>query len=193
MSDRDRIRAAELDDAVAVAEIYRPVVESTTISFEAVAPTDVEMQDRIAETIHQYPWLVFERAGEVVGYAYGARHRARTAYQWSVDTSVYVDARHRGMGVGRRLYAALFELLSAQGFANAYAGIALPNLASVALHERMGFRSVGVFPRVGFKFGTWCDVGWWHRPLAEIALKPELPTPFAQLSARPEWQKILRP
>ena len=128
-----------------------------------------------------YPWLVLEQGDEVVAYAYGSRHRPRAAYLWSVETSVYVDERHRSHRLGRRLYATLFEVLSAQGFVNAYAAIALPNPRSVALHEHVGFRPVGVFPRVGFKRGAWWDVGWWHRPLADGVEAPSAPIPVAEL------------
>ena len=182
-----RIRLATPDDASAVARIYRPIVESTTISFEAVAPTDTEMRQRITKTLAMYPWLVLEQGDEVVAYAYGSRHRPRAAYLWSVETSVYVDERHRSHGLGRRLYATLFEVLSAQGFVNAYAAIALPNPRSVALHEHVGFRPVGVFPRVGFKRGAWWDVGWWHLPLADGVESPSAPIPVAELQTRSQF------
>lgn len=191
MPGAERIRLATPDDASAIAGIYRPIVERTTISFEAVAPTHGEMRQRVIETLTLYPWLVLEDAAEILAYAYGSRHRPRAAYQWSVETSVYVDERHRGRGLGRRLYTTLFELLTAQGFANAYAGIALPNPASVTLHERMGFRRIGVFPRVGFKLGEWWDVGWWHRPLLEGTVAPSRVVPVTELLTRPEWAGLL--
>jgi phosphinothricin acetyltransferase len=192
MPGTDAIRLATPDDAPAIAGIYRPIVEGTTISFEAIAPTEAEMRQRVTETLTVYPWLVLEDAGGVLAYAYGCRHRARAAYQWSVETSVYVDERHRGRGLGRRLYATLLELLAAQGFANAYAGIALPNPASVALHERIGFRRIGVFPRVGYKFGEWWDVGWWYRPLSERTVTPSISIPVTDVLNRPEWAGRLK-
>jgi phosphinothricin acetyltransferase len=192
MAGTEAIRLATPDDAPAIAGIYRPIVEDTTISFEAIAPTDAEMRHRVTETLTVYPWLVLEDAGGVLAYAYGSRHRARAAYRWSVETSVYVDERHRGRGLGRRLYTTLLELLAAQGFANAYAGIALPNPASVALHERIGFRRIGVFPRVGYKFGEWWDVGWWHRPLSERTAAPSISIPVTDVLSRPEWAGRLK-
>ena len=116
-------------------------------------------------------------------------HRPRAAYLWSVETSVYVDERHRSHGLGRRLYATLFEVLGiGPGIAlNAYAGIALPNPRSVALHEHVGFRAIGVFPRVGFKRGAWWDVGWWQRPLADGVEAPSAPIPVAELQTRSQW------
>jgi L-amino acid N-acyltransferase YncA len=159
------IRLASTEDAPAIARIYRPVVEATAVSFETEPPDANEMHRRVAETLMAYPWLVLECDSEVVGFAYASRHRTRAAYRWSVDTSAYVDERFRRQGIGHGLYVSLFAILSAQGFANAYAGIALPNPASVALHEHVGFKAIGVFQSVGYKLGAWRDVGWWHRPL----------------------------
>src|SRR5262245_20665663 len=134
-----RIRFADASHAAAMAEIYRPVVESTAISFEMVPPDHEEMARRVVDVTRDHPWLVCEIGGRVAGYAYATKHRVRSAYRWSVDTSVYVDASCRQGGVGRGLYASLFAILAAQGYFNAYAGIALPNAASVGLHEAVGF------------------------------------------------------
>src|SRR6516162_3732860 len=166
-----RIKFADESDAAAIAKIYRPIVESTTISFETVPPDREEMARRIVATTCEHPWLVCDIGGRVAGYAYATKHRVRSAYKWSVDTSVYVDDGFRLRGVGRGLYESLFGILATQGYFNAYAGIALPNAASVGLHEAVGFRKIGVYARVGYKFGEWRDVGWWqlelrtHEPL----------------------------
>jgi phosphinothricin acetyltransferase len=165
---RRSIRLATESDAARIAAIYRPIVETTTISFETDAPKDDEMRRRIADTLPRYPWLVYELDDAVVGYAYASKHRLRAAYQWSVDTSVYVEPQMHRQGVGRALYQSLFAILAAQGFFNAFAGIALPNPPSVALHEAVGFRPVGVYRNVGHKLGTWHDVGWW-----QLVLRPE--------------------
>ena len=130
------------------------------------------MGQRIQEVLDSHPWLVCERDGVVIGYAYGSKHRARAAYRWSVDTSVYVDDRFRRRGIGQALYLSLFAVMSAQGYANAFAGITLPSPASVALHERVGFAPVGVYRRVGYKLGAWHDVGWWQRSLERPDEKP---------------------
>ena len=122
-----------------------------------------------------YPWLVCEIDGDVAGYAYATTHRVRAAYRWSVDTSVYVDAAPAAAGVGRGLYRSLFAILAAQGFVNAFAGIALPNPGSVALHEAVGFEPLGVYRRVGFKFGDWHDVGWWQLALTAHEASPDAP------------------
>lgn len=159
------IRAATYDDAEAVAAIYRPLVTETTISFEEEPPDAQEMARRIAHTTDSYPWLVARRDGAIAGYAYAHRHRERSAYRFSVEVSVYVAQEARGKGIARALYSELFARLSERGFHNAFAGIALPNDASVALHERSGFVKIGVFEEIGFKFGRWIDVAWYQRPL----------------------------
>lgn len=178
----DHIRVAVPGDAEGVHAIYAPVVRDTAISFELEPPDVAAMAGRIAETLAEHPWLVCERAGAVAGYAYATTHRARPAYQWSVDVSVYVNPDARRGGVGRRLYTALFRLLALQGYRNAYAGIALPNAGSVGLHEAMGFRPVGVYRQVGFKLGAWHDVGWWQLQLGERVVPPPPPLPLAALA-----------
>jgi phosphinothricin acetyltransferase len=175
------IRFATPADAAQVQAIYAPFVRDTPISFELDPPDEAEMRARIVKTLATYPWLVLERGGEVAGYAYGSAHRERLGYQWSVDVSCYVSEEHRRRGIGQRLYRALFRVLRAQGFFNAYAGIALPNAASVALHESVGFVPVGIYRGVGFKLGRWHDVGWWSLRLQELRESPAPPTPLARL------------
>ena len=138
------IRLATARDAAPVAAIYAPNVTETVISFESEPPDEASMRRRIEATLGRYPWLVCERWGRVLGYAYAGAHGSRAAYRWSVDVSVYVHAEAHRTGVGRALYASLFAALRLQGFYNAYAGATLPNPASVGLHEAMGFRPVGV-------------------------------------------------
>jgi phosphinothricin acetyltransferase len=111
----------------------------------------------------------------MLGYAYASQHRTRAAYRWACDVTVYIDAGARGQGVGSLLYQDLFRFLETQGFRNAYAGIALPNPASVALHEKAGFRHLGTYDKVGYKLGAWHDVGWWQRPLATPEGPPSEP------------------
>ena len=168
------IRVARPEDAEVILTIYAPIVRETAISFEVEPPPRGEMHERIATTLRQLPWLVCERRGEVLGYVYASPHRARTAYQWSVDVSVYIHAQARRTGMGRALYHAFFELLILQGFYQCYAGITLPNPASVGLHEALGFQPVGVYQAVGYKLGAWHDVGWWQRALQP---RPSLLTP----------------
>jgi L-amino acid N-acyltransferase YncA len=172
------IRTATPDDAAAIAAIYDPVVRLTAISFETEAPDAAEMRARIEKTLASLPWLVAQDAiGDVCGYAYASKHRERAAYQWSVDTTVYVREDRRGQGVGRALYGRLLPLLAELGYCQAFAGIALPNAGSVGLHEAMGFEAIGTYRNVGFKHGAWRDVGWWQRSLA-LPTVPITPAAF---------------
>ena len=138
-----------------------------------------------------WPWLVCERQEEILGYSYASKHRVRTAYQWSVDVSVYVHAQMRRLGVGRALYRSLFKILALQGFYNAYAGIALPNPASVGLHESLGFQSVGVYSAVGYKLTTWLDVGWWQLSLQPRSVSPNPPIDLTTAQESVEWEAAL--
>jgi phosphinothricin acetyltransferase len=153
-------------DAVACAAIYAPFVRETAVSFEDQPPDAAELRRRMEQISARYPWLVAEEHGEVVGFAYASAHRERAAYRWAADVTVYIGPDHHRRGIGRSLYSALFELLGAQGVRMACAGITLPNPASVALHEKLGFQPVGVYRRIGWKFGAWHDVAWYQRELA---------------------------
>jgi len=166
------IRPAQRSDAAALLEIYRPFVETTTVSFEEAAPGVDEFAARIEKALARWQWLVACEAGACVGYAYGSSHRERSAYRWSVEVSAYVDPRWQRRGIARRLYLALFEDLARRGYCSAYAGIALPNDASIALHRGVGFTPCGVFHKVGRKFGRWHDVAWFERALREEPAEP---------------------
>ncbi|WP_099071206.1 arsinothricin resistance N-acetyltransferase ArsN1 family B [Nostoc linckia] len=159
------IRLAHENDALQMLEIYAPIVQETTISFELEPPSETEFQNRIQSYQQKMPWLVCEINGQLAGYAYASPYRTRAAYQWSVESSVYVSENHRRKGIAKALYTVLFKLLQLQGFYNVVAAIALPNQPSVAVHEAVGFVPVGVFHRVGFKFGKWRDVGYWQLSL----------------------------
>jgi L-amino acid N-acyltransferase YncA len=137
-----------------------------------VAPDAAEMAARIARNQKTHPWLVGEEDGEVAGYAYGCPHRSRAAYRWAADVAVYVAEERRRRGVGQALYEELIDRLRRQRFRVACAGITLPNDASVRLHERLGFRPVGVYRRIGWKAGAWRDVGWWQLELAPAGREP---------------------
>jgi phosphinothricin acetyltransferase len=182
MATSPRLRLATPDDAAAIAAIYAPVLRDTAITFEVEPVGTEEMGRRVATTLRRHPWLVAEIDGEVAGYAYAAQHRTRSAYDWSADVSVYLAPQARRRGLGRALYIALLDLLTAQGFANAMAGIALPNDASVRLHESLGFTAVGVYRSVGWKLSSWHDVGWWQLRLTSSDAPPQ---PLLRLSELP--------
>lgn len=159
------IRDATEDDAEAMLAIYAPVVRDTAISFEIEPPSADEFRGRVRTILAAHPALVAVEGAAVAGYAYASVWRARPAYSRTAETTVYVAADARGRGVGRALMTDLLGRLRARGFHRAVAGVTLPNPASVALHERLGFRPVGVFRECGRKFGRWHDVGWWDRGL----------------------------
>lgn len=160
------IRSATADDAAACAAIYRPHVVDGWTSFELTPPDDAEMARRIAAYGDSHGWLIAaDDEQRVVGYAYASPHRTREAYAPSVDVAIYVADHAQGAGLGRSLYTALFSQLRERNFHAAFAGIALPNAASEALHKAMGFTPVGIYREVGYKMGGWRDVGWWQRLL----------------------------
>lgn len=169
-------------DAAAVAAIYRPAVEDGVASFEEVAPSPDEMRERMRATIERLPWLVAEARGAVVGYAYAGPHRSRAGYRWSVDVSVYVDPAMHRRGIGRALYRRLLGVLRRQGYVNVYAGVTLPNPASVALHEATGMRRIGVYEGVGWKAGAWHDVAWFGMRLTAPVGEPSEPIALSRLA-----------
>ena len=175
-----RIRRATPDDAAAIADIYAPYVHESAITFETEPPGPAEIAARMTDGAGLYPWLVAEEEeGEVAGYAYAAAFRTRAAYRFSVETTVYLRPDAQGRGLGTELYRPLLDILERQGFTQAIAAIALPNAASVRLHERLGFRHAGTYHQVGWKLGSWIDVGLWQRPLAVAQVPPpELRQPF---------------
>jgi phosphinothricin acetyltransferase len=161
------VRDASEDDASACAAIYAPYVRETAVSFEREPPTPAQMAERIAAATRTHAWVVLEDEDDdyVVGYAYGGLHQKRAAYRFSCEVSVYVEQGRRRSGSGRVLYEALFKRLAARGYLIAVAGMTLPNEASTGLHRAMGFEPVGVYRRIGWKFGAWHDVAWMQRAL----------------------------
>lgn len=158
------IRLATTADAARCRAIYAPAITDLPASFEAEVPTEEEMARRIASVLERTPWLVWDDPERgVLGYAYAGRHRERAAYGWTAETTVYLDLSATGRGIGRALYGALVAVLEVQGFRLAVAGTTLPNDASVALHRAAGFREVGVFHGIGWKFGAAHDVAWFER------------------------------
>jgi L-amino acid N-acyltransferase YncA len=156
------IRACTAADAAAICEIYNPFVRDTVVTFEEAPVAVAEMAQRIADVTARFPWLVAEEQGAIVGYVYATPWKVRSAYRFSVESTVYVAPGHRGRGVGAALYQELILALRRLGVHCAVGGIALPNAASIALHEKIGFKKIGQFIEVGRKFDRWVDVGYWE-------------------------------
>ncbi len=152
-------------DAPAICAIYNPYVAQTTVTFEEVAVSARQMKRRIAEVTRRLPWIVCEHNGAVLGYAYATAWKSRSAYRHSVETTIYLDRNLTGRGIGTELYRTLLARLRAHDVHCVAGGIALPNAASVALHEKLGFVKVAQFPQIGLKFGQWIDVGYWQLTL----------------------------
>ncbi len=171
------IRSATLEDAEAILAIYAPYILDTAVSFETEVPQLLEFRTRMAKILEKYPWLVSVENGEIVGYAYASAFAERSAYQWSAIVSVYLSQTHTRKGLGKQLYTELLEELRVAGLFQAFGGITLPNEASVGLHESFGFKSVGVYSNVGYKFGTWHDVGWWQLQLRPLTVPAVVHSP----------------
>ncbi|HFR3748901.1 TPA: N-acetyltransferase family protein [Streptococcus suis] len=159
------IRSARIEDAVDLVAIYAPYVEKTAITFETQVPTVTDFASRIGKTLDKFPYFVAVEDGKIIGYAYASTYYARAAYDWTVELSVYINQEARGKGIGSLLYDTLEEKLKVRGFKNFLACIALPNPASLALHEKRGYEQVAHFKKVGYKFGTWHDIVWLQKSL----------------------------
>lgn len=179
------LRPARAEDAAAIAAIYAPYVVSGTVSFETEAPDTAAMGERMASSDGLYPWLAATNGEEdgdaVLAYAYAGKFRDRPAYQYVVETSIYVSGAAQGQGVGRLLYPVLIHTLQAQNFVQAVGIVALPNDYSIQLHEAVGFRRQGVLREMGYKQGRWVDVGFWQRELNDATIPPEAIRPFSEV------------
>jgi len=185
------IRLARAADAGAMLAIYAPYVRDTAISFETEPPSEEEFRQRVRSTLEVGPWLLCEERGRVLGYAYAGRFHPRRAYQWTVEVTAYVLAEHHRKGVALGLYTALLACLALQGFRSAVGVIALPNPASVGLHERVGFAPAGVLRAVGYKHERWHGVGWWQRALGAQDQSPEPPRSLAAVQGDAQWRRAL--
>ena len=175
------IRIATEADVPEILAIYAPYVENTTITFEYDVPCKREFMQRFLTITAQFPWLVWEEAGEILGYAYAAPPYARAAYSWCAEPSVYLKPEARGRGIGRKLYAALEEILRLQGYQVLYALITQENTASMAFHHALGYETKVLFPDCGFKQGRWLGVYWLEKRLAPVEIPKSFPRPFSQL------------
>lgn len=186
------IRLASAADAAAIHQIYLPIVRDTHVSFEQIAPTPRDIAARIEKTLSQYPWLVCELDGRLAGYSYASAFRARAAYQWTAETTVYIHPDFQRRGVARALYGSLMAILREQGYCSAIGVIALPNEASIRAHEALGFRKVGVFENVGYKAGAWRDTGWWQLALRPAPSQPLSPRTITELANQGSFRALLQ-
>jgi phosphinothricin acetyltransferase len=177
------IRIAHAADAEAIHAIYAPTIAHTAITFETALPGADAMRERILTRLKQYPWLVWEDAGEVLAYAYATRFRERAAYDWIAETSIYVHENARRRGIARKLYATLLDVMRLQGINQAVGVITMPGEVSVALHETMGFAPAGIWRKAGYKLGQWWDVGVWQKELQAPIVPPTAIIPFPMLES----------
>ncbi len=185
------IRLATEDDAGQMLEIYGPVVRDTIISFEEQPPSTEEFRGRIRTVLERLPWLVCDIDGHIAGYAYATPFRTRAGYRWSAELTVYVHPPHHRRGVGRALYTALLRCLAGQGYRTAVAVIALPNPASVALHQSVGFHRTGVLENIGFKHGRWIDDDVWQLDIGPGLETPSEPISLDGFVGTPGWHDAL--
>lgn len=186
------IRPAKEADAADMLAIYAPYVTDTTVSSEYEAPSLAAFQQRIRGCLERLPWLVCVIDGEVAGYTYASPHRTRAAYQWSVETSIYVAPKFHRHGVAGALYHAIFEILRAQGYYNIFVGITSPNETSMKFHKAMGFVISGAYQNSMYKFGQWRDVLWMGKTLREHEGEPQPAIPFPQVCGTAVCERILR-
>lgn len=191
MSGTVTYRIATPADADSILDIYRPYIESTTVTFETVVPTSAEFRRRVEGTLTQYPYLVAEADGTVLGYAYASSYRSRAGFAWTPELSVYVRQGYQGNGIGTHLYGALLDLLRLQGYQNVCSVLSWPNPGSEKLHNHFGFRFAGLQKKCGFKYGQWCDVAILERRLGDYPEPPPTPIPFPELP-REEVARILK-
>ncbi len=175
------IRPIRGADAQQVLDIYAPFITGSFVTFENIIPSLTDFSNRIKQVSLQYPWLVATEGDQIAGYAYAGRYRDREAYQWMVESSIYMRPDFKGKKVAKRLYGALFELLKEQGICKVFAVISVPNAESVGFHEHMGFSGFATYRNVGFKLGVWKDVGWWELPLTTQNTEPTTPIPWSEM------------
>ena len=185
------IRIATIEDAKALLEIYAPYVKNTAITFEYEVPSEDEFKKRIENTLNKYPYLVAENQGEIVGYAYASAFHSRAAYQWDVETSIYIKQDQRNSGVGKALYLELERLLKLQNILNLNACIAYPETEdeyltknSVEFHEHLGYQMVGEFHKCGYKFDRWYNMVWMKKHIGEHLEKPLSVISFKEIMAQ---------
>lgn len=175
------LRFAAEADVPAMLSIYAPYILTTTYSFEYTVPTEAEFLDRFHRYTRQFPWLVWEENGRILGYAYGSAPFERAAYSWCAESSIYLRPEARGRGIGRKLYEALEKLMALQGYQVNYALVTSENTASCRFHEGLGYSLRADFPRCGYKFNRWVGVFWYEKRLDFVEFPSQMPTPWLSI------------
>ena len=178
-----KIRTVQLSDAEAILKVYAPFITDTCISFEYVVPSVEEFAQRIADISAEYPYVVLEEDGEIVGYAYAHRYLERVAYSWDVEVTIYLAPKVQGKGLGVILYDALEKLMTLQNIKNLYSCITGDNIHSIEMHRSMSYELIGTFPKAGFKHDRWLDVVWMAKAIGEKENAPLPFVPFAEVEA----------
>lgn len=178
------IREARLEDAKELLAIYKPYVEKTAITFEYEVPTEEEFANRVANTLEKYPYLLaVNEKEEIIGYTYASAFKTRKAYDWSVETSIYIKEGRHGEGLGKLLYQSLEDALKEMGICNMCACIAYPNPKSEIFHEKLGYKTVAHFHKSGFKMGKWYDMIWMEKFIGDHTEEPQEVIPYPELRA----------
>ena len=185
------IRIAVPEDAAAIHAIYTPHVLQGMATFETELPGEATMRERLVARLQHYPWIVWEEQGRLLAYAYASRFRERAAYDWIAETSIYVHEDAQRRGIARRLYGVLLDGMRLQGINQAVGVITMPGVASVSMHESMGFTPTGIWRKAGYKLGQWWDVGVWQKELQAPVVPPPAVIPFERLRESAEWQALL--
>jgi L-amino acid N-acyltransferase YncA len=191
MMNNHSIRLITESDASEVLKLYEPYVVNTIVSFEYEVPAIDEFVQRIKTNTIDYPWLVSLNNEIITGFAYASRHRYRTAYQWSAESTIYLSSGFQGKGIARVLYETLFSLLRLQGYFNVYAGVGLPNEKSVGFHKALGFEEIGIFKKIGYKLGNWHDTYWFQLQITEQVSNPPTPKKLNEILEDDAFKKIM--
>jgi phosphinothricin acetyltransferase len=186
------IRLAKLSDCKSILDIYQYYVLHTAITFEYDVPDVEEMENRMNNIQKKYPYVVAEVDEKIVGYSYASDFRYKAAYQWSPESTIYIHKDFHGNGIGKVLYQQLFGILTLQGFYNVFGGVALPNDASIALHKKCGFKEIGIYENIGYKFDRWHSTKWFQLILQPHDNNPSPPKYISEINYQFQTQQTFK-